>query len=438
MTKRRVYLLVPVLITFLFVFCKHSGKASPVSGVNATNEDSSIHPTGAIAFIRNRTEIRLVDSNGQNDRRIWTDPDINENVGIHDVAWRPDGKELAFSSGHEVLFSLYDADIYCIHPDGTGIRRVTNSPDKKELQKFKKGIVTVTVRNSQSMLEHSKASEGVFFVTMAGANDPQMVTIPPGSAKTLVFKAVADFGDDIQPIVAMNGNFRWFMPGIDVKAGQTNKAPDFVIKGNGTEYFGAYCPVWKQDGSLISYRNGFCAIQTISSHPPEGAPRYNPMFQGESPAGTCTWAYGPTPALSNQIIYTENGGDGSGIFMLKEGGIHDPSTKLVQFSDIPSQVLNDLKWLPDGSGFLYSVVNLVSEGADIFRYDLRTKQTKQLTQLQGEFARRFCVSPSGKWIVYEKGKTNDEDNDVDLWIMKSDGTDAKLLVKNGLCPSWSK
>jgi Tol biopolymer transport system component len=139
------------------------------------------------------------------------------------------------------------------------------------------------------------------------------------------------------------------------------------------------------------------------------------------------------------VIYTENSGDdGSGIFLMKEGDKHDPSRRLTLFSNIQYQLLYDLKWLPDGSGLLYATVDLFRESANIFRYDIKTKQTTQLTLLKGAFARKFCISPSGKWIVYERGKTAEEDKDVDLWIMKSDGSSERLLVKNGLCPSWSR
>ena len=69
---------------------------------------------------------------------------------------------------------------------------------------------------------------------------------------------------------------------------------------------------------------------------------------------------------------------------------------------------------------------------------MRSRQTKQVTQLQGEFARKFCISPSGKWIVYERAKTTDEDEDVDLWLIRTDGGQERLLVKNGIRPAWSK
>ena len=85
---------------------------------------------GTIAYVRNGTEIRLIDADGANDRRLWTHADAKKELGIYDVAWRPDGKELALSSGHAAVASLYHADLYAIRPDGTGFRKLTNPPDR--------------------------------------------------------------------------------------------------------------------------------------------------------------------------------------------------------------------------------------------------------------------------------------------------------------------
>jgi hypothetical protein len=30
----------------------------------------------------------------------------------------------------------------------------------------------------------------------------------------------------------------------------------------------------------------------------------------------------------------------------------------------------------------------------------------------------------------------DDDKDVDLWIMRADGSEPRLLVRGGLAPSW--
>jgi hypothetical protein len=50
-----------------------------------------------IAYVRGGTEIRLIEPDGSNDRRLWTHPDATSELGIYGVAWRPDHKELAFS-----------------------------------------------------------------------------------------------------------------------------------------------------------------------------------------------------------------------------------------------------------------------------------------------------------------------------------------------------
>ncbi|MGZ5220856.1 MAG: hypothetical protein ACXWC7_12285 [Chitinophagaceae bacterium] len=436
----------PVLFILLFspllmllIFCGNASTTA-IPGESATvDEDSSAQPTGAIAYIRNGSEIRLIDSNGKNDRSIWSHPDAKEPLGLFDLAWKPDGKELAFSSAHEALFSVYHADLYTIQPDGSGFRKITNGPDRKGFSQYKKGSVTLTVRNNQYTFQKAQSSQGIFIVNIIGSDEPQQITLPPGASKTLTFKSVADFGNKAQAVVAINGSIRWFMPGTDVVAGKNVKAPDLIISGDGIELLGAFRPVWKQDGSMLSYRDGMCLVKTIPARPPIGELFFQPMFEGKNPMGTCNWDWGPTTTLRDQVLYTENeSNDVSGIYLMKESGTHNPATKLTQFSNIQYQIAHDLKWLPDGSGFMYATTNLMADASNIFKYDIRTKQTTQLTQLQGAYARRFCVSPSGRWVVYERAKTVEDYEAVELWMISTDGKEEKLLVKNGWCPTWSR
>jgi len=122
---------------------------------------------------------------------------------------------------------------------------------------------------------------------------------------------------------------------------------------------------------------------------------------------------------------------------MTEGGTH-PGTKLVNYSDIQYQLLHDLHWLPDGSGFLFSTSDLMRSSSNIFHYDFKTKQTKQLTRFENDFAKKFSVSPDGKWIVYERTKEYDENSPADLWIQAMDGSESRLLTKNAHSPSWSR
>lgn len=389
---------------------------------------------GTIAYIKGATEIRLIESDGTNDRRLWTHQFAKEGSGIHDLSWRPDGKELAFSSSHLNVASLYHADIYAIGPDGKDYRKITNSPDHAELARYPKGVVTVTVRNEQPVWKQSQASSGIFFVYVVGADEPQAVTLPPGSSKTLVFKSVADYGAHGQGVVAMYGNYRWFIPGLDVRAGQTTKAPDFSISGDGIELFGAFHPTWRADGSRLSYRSGLCVTSSIPAQPTPGEFVFKPLFSGEHPSGACAWDWGPTPALADQILYTVNAG-GSSIYRIKEGGTH-PGTKVHTFSEVDHQILLDLQWLPDGSGFLYSFPDLAYEFGNIFRFDFATGRVTQLTDFKDTYARAFDISPDGESIVFERARKWNDDKEVDLWIMRIDGSNARLLVRGGLAPSW--
>ena len=395
----------------------------------------TVTSSGTIAYVRDGSEIRAIEADGTNDRRLWTHPDAKKPLGIDSLAWSPDGKELAFSSRHTAAASLYDADIFAIHADGSGLRKLTNAPQMSEFAKFPKGTVSVTFRNDQPLYKQSQASAGVFIVYVAGAAEPQQITLPPGAVKTIVFNQVADFGNTAQSIVAIWGNYRWFAPGVDVRAGATVKAPAFSITGDGIEYFGAYRPVWRQDGSRISYRSGTCTLNSVPINPTPGEYVYNPLFGGKNPLGTCVWDWGPTPATANQLLYTENASGDSSIYRITEGGKH-PGEKLTQYIDIEYQLLFDLRWLPDASGFLFSNQTLMRDSANIYRYDFAARKVTQVTHLENEFTGAFTISPDGQWIVFERSKSLDDNRDIDLWIAKINGSNARLLVRNGFSPSW--
>ncbi len=386
---------------------------------------------GKIAYTRNDTEIRLIAPDGTNDRRLWTHPHLTNNIGLYELDWRPDGKELAFSSSHSNVTSFYHADIYTIQADGSGLRKLTNAPDHSELARFPKGSVTVTVRNFQP----ASTTPGTFIIYVAGADEPQQIVLPAGSSKTVVFKSVADFGKHVQPVVAMFGPNRWHFPGVDVQAGRNVAAP-LTISGDGIELLGAFRPTWRGDGSRISYRSGHCVVSHIPANPVPGQYSFDPLFSGKHPSGACTWDYGPTPETANQIIYTDNG-SGSSIFRITEGGTL-PGTKLTEFSDLDHQLLYDLQWLPDGSGILYSTVNLFRDSGNIFRWDFATKRVRQITRLKNEFAKSFSISPDSRSVVFERCRAHEDDKNCDLWITDANSGEMRLLVRNGLRPSWGR
>lgn len=364
-------------------------------------------------------------------------PEATEVNGINELAWRPGGKEIAFSSGHNEIFSVYDADIYTIKPDGSGYRKLTNAPDHKELKPYPKGSVSVVVRNTQPFYTQSQASTGLFIIYMSGADEPQQVVILPGSAKTITFKSVADFGKRLQAIVAIQGGNRWAVPGTDVQPGKLVKSPDFQITGDGIPGLGAFRPVWRNDGSQISYSSGLCIISTSSATPPVGEHPYNPLFKGENPPGLCAWDWGPTAALANQIIYGAGENNNWSIYRITEGNAH-PGEKLKSFTADEYQLLEDLRWLPDGSGFLFSSSELIQGAGNIYKYDFSSKKTTKITDFKEDFVIGLTISPDGKWIAFEVTKSIHGDQPVDIWKSSIDGKELRLLVKNGRNPAWSR
>ena len=386
---------------------------------------------GKIAYVRGNTEIRLIDPDGTNDRQFWTHPDLNKDLGIHELDWRPDGKELAFSSSHASAMSPYHADVYAIGEDGAVIRKITNPPDRSELARFKKGSVTLTVKNAQS----GASTSGSFVIYVAGADEPVQVGVPSGSVRTIVFKSVADFGSKSQPIVATFGDFRWSNPGVDVVAGRNITVP-FEIGGEGLQRMGAYRPTWKADGSGLSYGAGPCIIHHTSAKPAPGENPFNQLFAGKTPMGACLWDHGPTPETAKQLIYSENS-SGSNIFIITEGSAH-PGTKLTSYSELDYQLPYELQWIPDGSGFLYSTTNKWRDSGNIFRYDFASKKTTQVTALKTDFAKSFSISSDSRSVVFERCKAHLDSKECDLWIADVNGGGLRMLVKNGHRPAWGK
>ena len=387
--------------------------------------------SGLIAYVRGGTEIRTVNADGSGDRRLWTHADLSPQLGIYEMSWKPDGTELAFSSAHEATSSPYMADIYTIKRDGTAPRRLTNPPERGGLGRFPKGSVTVNVSNFLSAGD----SPGSIIVYVVGADEPQEVFIPAHGSKVVTFKSVADFGRQAQMLVAMSGNRRWIVPGVDVVPGRTVTAPALPVSGPGLETHGAFRPVWSSDGSRITFRSGLCLVSSAPATPVPGSSAFNPFFSGKNPLGACTWDWGRTSATANQVIYSENSA-GSNIYQMTAGGAH-PGTKLTAYSDLDYQLLMDLHWIPDGSGLLYSTVNLYRDSSNIFRYDFATKKTTQVTKLEKAFAREFSVSPDSRSVVFQHCPDREAEAGCDLWTIGIDGGGARLLVKDGLRPAWS-
>lgn len=422
-------------VRLLLLACRRLAPVLLVAGISASC--IAQEPKGVIAYVRDHKEIRTISADGTGDKLLWAHPrpDIAENLGISDVAWRPDGKELAFASSHEAATSLFDSDIFAVRADGSGCRRITNPPALAELNRFPQGKVVVTVANDRT---HGPGV-GLFIVYVAGADRSQTAIVSPGNSATVTFEHVAKLGDVSQPVVAMNGQYRWAIPGIRVQAGQTVKAPPLVLIGKGLRHFGAFQPVWRPDGEQIGYiLSSGAGIWSVSAQGKPGFGPDKPVGEtNKSGAGAFDW--GPSDAAGGAILHIGSRAtrDNNVYQVGVDGGVRK---KRSGFEAEVDHMIG-VRWLPDGTGFLYARTDNRMDSANLYRHDFATGSEKKITNYKNQFVREFRLSPDGGWVVYELAPLQYDsifakDKKPDIWIMRVDGSGQRLLVKNGYAPSW--
>jgi TolB protein len=386
---------------------------------------------GVIAYVRRSThDIHLISPDGTGDRVLWTAPHPLAQLAPHDLAWRPDGRELAFSSEHEETCSWYQSDVYAIGYDGSGYRRVTNSPACAALATLPKGSVTVDVTNYTSSLAQ---------VYVQGA--PGIKSVLYGG--TVTFDNVADFGAGIvQPAVGIYGEYRILAspPLADVQPGATVPGGSLTIAAfTGIDAFGPGKVSWKADGSALAYgMRTYSRISQIPASPPYGSIGESlPVVEHAAPSLV---AWGPTAATSNQYLYASKDDpiveNIEGIYLNTVGNASG-GTRLVAISAYyGGEVVYDIEWLPDGSGFLFTLRYVDLEiYSDIFEYNFTTGIT-QLTYLPDNSARGLSISPDGQYIVFER--VADPDTTSSLWIVNRDGSDLHKLADDAGRPAWGQ
>jgi len=381
---------------------------------------------GVIAYVRRSThDIYVIAPDGTGDRLLWTAPYPQSPWPAYELAWRPDGGELAFSSDHEETCSYFESDVYAIRPNGTGYRRITNAPACAALADLPKGSVTVdvSVYASPGSMVYVQGASGARFATNG----------------RMTFDNVADFGPGVlQRAVGIYTNL-WgeqrsegYPPYADVQPNQTVSGGTVNIPGVSISQFGPGKFAWKPDGLGLAYamRTG-SRINQISANPPYGAVGEQiPVVVGTAPTLV---AWGPDAAHSDLYLYFARD-DGIYLNTLANPG---GGTKLVEVVAFEGEMVFDIEWLPDASGFLYSK-KYVSLGTwtNIFEYSFGTGESTEITDLPDDNeARAFSLSPDGQQIVFE-WVTEPWDPTSDLYIINRDGTGQRPLVEDAGRPAW--
>ena len=127
----------------------------------------------------------------------------------------------------------------------------------------------------------------MFIVYVAGADEPQQITLPPGSTKTLLFKNVADFGNMAQAVVAMWGKYRWFTPGVDVLGHDCESRRYLESLVMASICLARFVRCGEEMDRASSYRSGLCTLNTASVTPTPGEYEYFPFRRKEPDGHLC-------------------------------------------------------------------------------------------------------------------------------------------------------
>lgn len=395
-----------------------------VDDIEIRVDGSRAHPNfvGEIAYLWDG-KIQRISPNGADPQpqTIWTHS--NEAYDLFNVRWNPAATELAFTSDHESPFSPFSADVYGIRVDGSGLRRITNTPSHADMQasSLGRGSVRVSVTNNYNTFTDPIS---FFRIYVQGAPEWGTITLPAQFGATEVtIPNVVDLGPNtLQHVVFIYsssacGAVRRYVPGfVDVVAGQTVNV-DLVFDGTGCGLSGvreATRISWKRDGSEI----GFLVVASPFRIPASGGSGPGtPWWQGAGLTSSPAWS-----PVNNQVLY---GRDLVGIQRVEpdteQGGTLIVPPQQGGYPDYPA-------WLPDGSGFLYV------ENGNLFYASIQGTNIRQLTFFVNEFVHQPSVSPDGNYVVFER-----QSGDFKLlWLMEWDNPTNMWPLVQGRRPDWSR
>jgi Tol biopolymer transport system component len=213
----------------LSIGCTDSGQHQEAAGNEANQQEAKKEdPNGRIAFVAatghtSGQELFTMNANGTERTRL-----TNLGMETQSPSWSPDGEKIVFWSRDESpkLFG----DLWVINADGTGLRRLTHSPEELE-------ISPAWSPNGEKI----SYSDGYnLYVMNADGTDHTHLTIGLTSAWSPNGKKIAysQLGTPDSDIFVMNSN------GTDI----TNLSKDYDLIESG--------PDWSPDGEKIAYEWG--------------------------------------------------------------------------------------------------------------------------------------------------------------------------------------
>ncbi len=418
----------------VFNLLQYNGQANQakayVDNITFTVSGSMTYPdvAGKIAYVGLNADsypltLNTVDPDGSHGQTLWTHPSsVPSTNSMYDVAWKPDASEIAFSSNHESAYSAFNSDVYGIQPDGSGLRRITNPPSKAEIDAGGYEMGTVSGK-----IDNAYGSVTTFFVYVEGADDVVSVDVGDfGYEASFTVPNVADLGTGLHYVAFIWSQGTSCANGREYAAAVIDVQPDQTVDA-GTLQFNGECGTynsesisWKGDGSEIGVD-----IITPKTFPVTGEGIGSDLFNAPLTADELAWSpvddrilYRNWVISGNRGIYLTTAGGGTGTWLVNEG----------------NALYVTPAWLPDGSGFVFTLDNY------IYEYDLSSSQVITLAQFFNEYVYNPSVSPDGNYVVFERG-TIQAPIQYDIWILnRSQPVEMWALTNDGKSqnPDWSR
>ncbi len=440
----------------------------------ALDDQGVLSPDGTeLAFISTRgtwrANIWILDLKTKKLRNLTGSKEIQGDTmkpdGFYRPQWSPDGKWIAFTSDRNTSWRGHDNNtgwehlqelgVYIVHPDGTGLKRITavgvtsGSPkwtaDGKQIVYYEMPVDGSWIARVEQLSKLPMAVSQIVSINLETGKRTELTSGP---------------GLKLAPQPLAGGKI-----GYTTKAGQVSG----VAYTSGSASFPANMrsPTWSPDGAQVAY-------EKIDNRPP---PQYKPLYSWDSHYTNHYTEVFPSFSKDGLLVVTAKDEDSSIVTMKKDGSdrhvVFKSTTNCVNNAAGPCGAFNGVgfapSWSPDGQWIVFGFGGyLLARNTAVAKLMLVRRDGTDLTELtSGTPNAGFpSFSADGKEVVYRSWGPNEDglriinletkkvrvltdqldnlpdwsvknrivftrksaDNNFDIYTINPDGTDLKRLT----------